>query len=208
MSAPLVTRGGVEIERRILDGHGLDLLFRAARAHKAWQQRPVSDEDLRRIYEIFKFGPTSLNCNPARLIFVRSREAKARLIATCSPSNADKVAAAPVTAIIGYDTKFFAHLPRLFPEADPARFSGNAALSETYAFRNGTLQGAYLLIAARALGFDVGPMSGFDNARVDAEFFSGTSVKSNFLCNIGYADAAAVGPRPMRFEFDEICTLL
>lgn len=198
----------VAAERPQLDGAALDLIFRTARTHKAWQQRPVSDNDLRRLYEIFKFGPTSLNCNPGRLIFVRSSAAKARLIATLYPSNVPKVAAAPVTAIIGYDTRFHEHLPRLFPGADTVRFRSDPAFSETYAFRNATLQGAYLLIAARALGFDVGPMSGFDNAKVDAAFFSGTSVKSNFLCNLGYADPAALGPRPPRFAFDEVCSIV
>lgn len=191
-----------------LDDNALDLIFRRARTHKAWQPRPVSDGDLRRLYEVFKFGPTSANCNPARFVFVRSPEAKAKLIATLIESNVPKVTAAPVTAIIGYDTRFFEHLPRLFPETDPERFRRDPAFAERYAFRNATLQGAYLIITARALGFDAGPMSGFDNAKVDAAFFSGTSIKSNFLCNIGYGDASALPPRPLRFEFDEVCTIL
>jgi 3-hydroxypropanoate dehydrogenase len=191
-----------------LDDGALDLIFRAARTHKAWHPRPVSDGDLRRLYEVFKFGPTSVNCNPARFLFVRSPEAKAKLISTLYPSNVPKVTAAPVTAIIGYDTRFFEHLPRLFPATDAERFRNDAAFAERYAFRNGTLQGAYLIITARALGFDVGPMSGFDDAKVDAAFFSGTSVRSNFLCNIGYGDETALSPRPLRFEFDEVCTIL
>jgi 3-hydroxypropanoate dehydrogenase len=198
----------MRVEGPCLDDHALDLIFRTARTHKAWQPRSVSDSDLRRLYELFKFGPTSLNCNPARLLFVRSPDAKAKLISTLYASNVPKVTAAPVTAIIGYDTRFFEHLPRIFPAGDPAKFSGDAAFTETYAFRNGTLQGAYLIIAARALGFDVGPMSGFDNAKLDAAFFSGTSIKSNFLCNIGYADHTALSPRPLRFGFDEVCTIL
>ncbi len=191
-----------------LDDSALDLIFRTARTHKAWQPRPVSDQDLRRLYEVFKFGPTSVNCNPARIVFVRSPEAKAKLISTLYPSNVPKVTAAPVTAIIGYDTRFFEHLPRLFPDTDPERFRRDAIFAERYAFRNATLQGAYLIITARALGFDVGPMSGFDNAKVDAPFFAGTSIKSNFLCNIGYAAEGALPPRPPRFEFDEVCTIL
>lgn len=191
-----------------LDDSALDLILRTARTHKAWQPRPVSDGDLRRLYEIFKLGPTSINCNPARILFVRSPEAKAKLISTLHASNVPKVTAAPVTAIIGYDTRFFEHLPRLFPATDPERFRSDATFAETYAFRNATLQGAYLIITARALGFDVGPMSGFDNAKLDAAFFSGTSIKSNFLCNIGYGEEGALPPRPPRFEFDEVCTIL
>ena len=191
-----------------LDGSALDIIFRTARTHRAWQPRSVSDRDLRRLYEVFKFGPTSANCNPARILFVRSPEAKAKLIPTLIESNVPKVTVAPVTAIIGYDIRFFEHLPRLNPATDAERFCSDAAFAERYAFRNGTLQGAYLIITARALGFDVGPMSGFDNAKVDAAFFSGTSIKSNFLCNIGYGDETALSPRPPRFEFDEVCTIL
>ena len=191
-----------------LDDSALDLIFRTARTHKAWQPRPVSDRDLRRLYEVFKFGPTSVNCNPARFVFVRSPEAKAKLISALIESNVPKVKAAPVTAIIGYDTRFFEHLPRLFPTTDAERFRRDPAFAEQYAFRNATLQGGYLIIAARALGFDTGPMSGFDNAKVDAAFFAGTSIKSNFLCNIGYAEDTALPPRPPRFEFDEVCTIV
>ncbi|OGA46732.1 MAG: malonic semialdehyde reductase [Betaproteobacteria bacterium RIFCSPLOWO2_12_FULL_62_13] len=191
-----------------LDDSALDLIFRTARTHKAWQPRPVSDRDLRRLYELFKFGPTSVNCNPARFLFVRSPDAKAKLIPALIESNVPKVTAAPVTAIIGYDTRFFEHLPRLFPATDPKRFRSDPAFAERYAFRNATLQGAYLIIAARALGFDVGPMSGFDNAKVDAAFFAGTSIMSNFLCNIGYAEQSELPPRPPRFEFDEVCTIV
>lgn len=208
MTQAFSTQASMRVEGSCLDDHALDLIFRTARTHKAWQPRPVSDGDLRRLYELFKFGPTSVNCNPARILFVRSPEAKAKLIATLSASNVPKVKAAPVTAIIGYDTRFFEHLPHLFPATDSERFRSDAAFTETYAFRNGTLQGAYLIIAARALGFDVGPMSGFDNAKVDAAFFAGTSIRSNFLCNIGYADGTELPPRPPRFEFDEVCTIL
>ncbi len=191
-----------------LDDSAFDLIFRTARTHKAWQPRPISDDDLRRLYEVFKLGPTSVNCNPARFLFVRSPEAKAKLVPALIESNVPKVKAAPITAIIGYDTRFFEHLPRLFPATDPERFRRDPAFAETYAFRNATLQGAYLIIAARALGFDVGPMSGFDNAKVDAAFFAGTSIKSNFLCNIGYAAEGELPPRPPRFEFEEVCTIL
>lgn len=188
-----------------LDERALDVILREARTHRAWLPRPVSDEELRRLYGLLKFGPTSANCSPARFVFVRTPEAKARLIATLFPSNVPKVEAAPVTAIVAYDTRFYEHLPRLFPGADVERFRRDPAFAERYAFRNGTLQGAYLIIAARALGLDVGPMSGFDHAQLDAAFFAGTSVKSNFLCNIGYGDASALPPRPPRFDFDEVC---
>jgi len=186
----------------------LDLVFRGARTHTHWLDRPVDDDTLRALHGLMKWGPTSANCSPARIVFVRSREAKERLRPALSAGNVDKTMAAPVTAIIGHDLRFYDHLPRLFPHADARSwFTGKDELIRTTAFRNGTLQGAYLIVAARALGLDCGPMSGFDNARVDAEFFPGDTVKSNFLCNLGYGDPAKLHPRNPRLEFDEACRI-
>ncbi len=194
-----------------LDDAALDLIFRKARTQNGWLPTPVSDDQLREIYEIMKLGPTSANCCPARMVFLRTQAAKARLLPALSAGNVDKTKAAPVTAIIGHDTRFFEWMPKkLFahrPEmAD--NFAKNAALAETTAFRNGTLQGAYFMLAARALGLDVGGMSGFDNAKVDAEFFPDGRVKSNFLCNLGHGDPSKVLPKLPRLDFDEACTLL
>lgn len=194
----------------MIDDHALDVIFRNARTHNAWLPRPVSDETLRRMYDLMKWGPTSANCSPARILFIRSREAKERLKPALDGSNRDKTMAAPVTAILGYDTEFYEKLPRLFPHDQSARswFAGKPEVIHNTAFRNGTLQGAYLIIAARAVGLDCGPMSGFDNARVDAEFFSDSAVKSNFLCNLGYGDPKGLFPRSPRLPFDEACTVL
>jgi len=196
--------------RRALDDAGLDLLFRAARTQNGWLDTPVTDDQLRQIYALMRMGPTSANCCPARLVFVRTPEAKARLLPALSPGNVDKTRAAPVTAIIGYDTRFHELLPKLFPHRPEMadNFAKNAALAETTAFRNGTLQGAYFMIAVRALGLDCGGMSGFDNAKVDAEFFPDGRVKSNFLCNVGHGDPAKVMARLPRLPFEEACTLL
>ncbi|HXR91741.1 MAG TPA: malonic semialdehyde reductase [Steroidobacteraceae bacterium] len=193
-----------------LDEHSLDLLFRVAHTHNGWLDRPVTDETLRTLYDLFKLGPTSLNTCPARFVFVRSPEAKERLRPALSPGNVDKTMAAPVTAIIGYDEQFYEHMGFLFPgrEGVRERFAANPANAHETAFRNGTLQGAYLIIAARAIGLDAGPMSGFDNARVDAEFFAGTRCKSNFLCNLGYGDPAKVRERLPRFAFETVCQVL
>jgi 3-hydroxypropanoate dehydrogenase len=196
--------------RGTLDDAGLDLLFRDARTQNGWLDTPVTDDQLRAIYQIMRLGPTSANSCPARILFVRTPEAKARLLPALSPGNVDKTKAAPVTAIIGYDTRFYELLGKLFPHrpemADP--YATNARLAETTAFRNGTLQGAYFMIAARAVGLEVGGMSGFDNAKVDAEFFPDGRVKSNFLCNVGHGDPAKVLPRLPRLDFDEACTVL
>jgi 3-hydroxypropanoate dehydrogenase len=195
---------------KTLDDAGLDLLFRNARTQNGWLDTPVSDEQLRGIYQIMRMGPTSANCCPARIVFLRSPEAKARLIPALSPGNVDKTKAAPVTAIIGYDTRFFELLPKLFshrPEMVDS-FANNPAHAQTTAFRNGTLQGAYFMLAARAVGLDVGGMSGFDNAKVDAEFFPDGRIKSNFLCNIGHGDPAKVLQRLPRLEFDEACRVI
>ena len=193
-----------------LDDTALDLIFRQARTQHGWLDTPVTDAQLRAIYELLRLGPTSFNCCPARILFLSTPEAKARLLPALSPGNIDKTKAAPVTAIIGYDTRFHELLPVLFPHKPEVAqtFAKNASLAETTAFRNGTLQGAYFIIAARAVGLDVGGMSGFDNARVDAEFFSDGRVKSNFLCNLGHGDPAKVRPRLPRLTFDEACALL
>ena len=193
-----------------LDDKALDLILLKARTQNGWLPTPVTDDQLRAIYEIMRSGPTSANSCPARILFVRTPEAKAQLIPALSPGNVDKTKAAPVTAIIGYDTRFYELLPKLFPHRPEMKnpYEVNAKLAETVAFRNGTLQGAYFIIAARAVGLDVGGMSGFDNAKVDAEFFPDGRVKSNFLCNIGHGDASKVLPRLPRLEFDEACKLI
>jgi len=188
-----------------IDDTALDQLFREARTHNAWQARPVADELLRQAIDLAKMGPTSANTSPARIVFVRTPEGKERLKPALAPLNVEKTMAAPVTAIIGHDLAFYDLLPRLFPHADArAWFVGNDPLIETTALRNGTLQGAYFILAARALGLDCGPMSGFDNAQVDAAFFAGTQIKSNFLCNLGYGDPAKLFPRSPRLDAAEI----
>ena len=193
-----------------LDDAALDILFRKARTQNGWLPTPVSDAELRTIYDVMKWGPTSANCCPARLVFLRTPEAKARLLPALSPGNVDKTKAAPVTAIIGYDTRFYELLPQLFPHRPEMadNFKGNATLAQDTAFRNGTLQGAYFMLAARSVGLDIGGMSGFDNAKVDAEFFPDGRVKSNFLCNVGHGDPSKVMPRLPRLAFEEACTLL
>lgn len=202
----------------------LDQLFREARTHSAWLDKPVTDDTLRQLYDVMRWGPTSANANPARFLFLRSQEAKERLRPILAPGNVEKTMTAPVTVIIAYDLLFFEKLPKLFPHAPTMRdlFAGNPQLVEVTAKRNSSLQGAYLMIAARALGLDCGPMSGFDNAKLDEEFFGAGKecegceqeffpaghVKSNFLCNIGYGDSSKLFPRSPRLEFNEACTLL
>jgi 3-hydroxypropanoate dehydrogenase len=198
---------------KILDDAALDALFRAARTHNGWQDKPVSDALLRAVWELAKMGPTSANCSPMRVLFLKSKEAKARLLPMLLEGNRAKTMQAPVTAIIGYDLEFYERLPQLFPHTDArAWFVGKPELIETTAFRNGTLQGGYFILAARALGLDCGPMSGFDNAAVDAAFFApgtfGGKVKSNFLCSLGYGDPAAIMPRHPRLAFDEACKII
>jgi len=189
----------------------LDILFREARSYNAWLEAPISDADLRRIYDLMRWGPTSANSSPARFIFVRSAEAKERLLRHVEPGNVAKTSTAPVTVIVGYDLHFYERLPYLFPHkpAAPSWYSGNNkhAHAVDTAFRNGTLQGAYLMIAARALGFDCGPMSGFDRDGVDRDFWAGTFVRTNFLCNLGHGDPASVFPRHPRLTFDEACAI-
>ena len=197
--------------RPTLDQAALDLLFLQARTQNGWLPTPVSDETLRRVYDIAKMGPTSANSCPARFVFLRTPAAKARLLPALSPGNVDKTKQAPVTAVIGYDTRFFEWMPqKLFAHRpDMAdNYAKNPALAEITAFRNGTLQGAYFMLAARAVGLDVGGMSGFDNAKVNAEFFPDGRVKSNFLCNLGHGDPTKVLPRLPRLDFDEACALL
>ena len=184
-------------------------LFTEARTHNGWRDREVPDALLREAVEISKWGPTSANCSPQRIVFVRSPEAKARLAPALAPGNLEKTMAAPATAILAYDLAFHEHLPRLFPAADARSwFVGNAPLIEETAFRNATLQAAYLILALRALGLDTGPMSGFDKAAVDAEFFPGGGVKSNFLLNIGYGEPAKLYPRGPRLAFEEMARIL
>jgi 3-hydroxypropanoate dehydrogenase len=192
-----------------LDDRSLDIIFREARTHNVWLNKPVSDMLLHQIYDLMKWPPTSANSSPARIVFVRSPAAKERLLPAMSPGNLEKTRAAPVTAIIAYDTEFYEKLPTLFPQADARSwFAGNQPLIETTAFRNGTLQGAYLILAARALGLDAGPMSGFDNAKVDKEFFPGGKIKSNFVVNLGYGDHAKLFPRNPRLPFAEAAQIL
>lgn len=186
-----------------------DQLLFEAHTLNAWQDKPVTDELLHRLYDALRMAPTSMNCSPARIVFVKSKVAKEKLNQALMEGNRAKTMAAPVTAIIAYDTRFFEQLPKLFPAMPNARgmFESNAALSDLTALRNGSLQGAYLILAARALGLDCGPMSGFDNAAVDQLFFAGTSVRSNFLCNLGYGDTKGIYPRGPRLEFDEACKI-
>ena len=192
-----------------LNQKALDQLFDTARTFNKWEPREVPDELLRRIVEHLRWGPTSANCSPARFVFVKSAEAKARLKPHLSPGNVDKTMAAPATAIIAYDLKFYDYLPKLYPPADARSwFAGKKQHADTTAFRNGSLQGGYFILAARALGLACGPMSGFNNEGVDAEFFAGTEIKSNFLCNLGFGDPAGVYPRSPRFAFDEIASIV
>ena len=184
----------------------LDRLFREARTHNGWTGRPVSDETIRAIYDLAKWGPTTANSNPARFVFIRSPEAKARLLPHVNPGNVDKVTQAPCTVIIAGDTRFYEHYDKLFPARDMRSvFEGKEEMIADTVARSSTLQGAYLMIAARALGLDCGPMSGFDQKGTDAEFFPDGRWKSNFLCNLGYGDPEALFPRNPRLDFDEAC---
>jgi 3-hydroxypropanoate dehydrogenase len=207
-----------------LDDAALDQLFREARTHNAWLDRPVTDETLHALYDLMKWAPTSANTNPARFLFLRTSRAKERLLPALAPANVEKVMTAPVTAIIAYDLLFFEKLPQLFPHAPAMRdnFARNPQLVEVTARRNSSLQGAYLILAARSLGLDCGPLSGFDNAKVDREFFEAGRecegcdqeflpeghVRSNFLCNLGYGDPSKLFPRSPRLAFEEACALL
>jgi len=191
-------------------GAALDQLFRTARTYTAWLDIPVSDETLRQIYELMKWGPTSGNLCPARIVFVRSAAARERLRPALAPGNVDKVMSAPATAIVAYDLKFYDRQPTLAPHNPRSRetLAASPELAEATAFRNSSLQGGYFILAARSLGLDCGPMSGFDNVKVDEEFFAAGQLKSNFLCNIGYGDPSRIRPRQPRLEFDEACSIV
>ena len=185
-----------------LSAEALDTVFRTARSYNGYTDQPVTPAQLEEIWELMKMGPTSANCLPARLVWCTSDEAKDRLAACASGTNAPKIKAAPVTVIIGYDSEFYEQLPELFPPADARSwFAHSPEVAQATAFRNGSLQGAYLLLAARAIGLDTGPMSGFDNAAVDAAFFAGTTFKSNFIATLGYGDPSSVFGRLPRPEF-------
>ncbi|MEZ5647571.1 MAG: malonic semialdehyde reductase [Alphaproteobacteria bacterium] len=212
MSDPIATKAATALRERItsLDNLGLDLLFREARTYNGWLDKPVEDALLRRLVDIAKMGPTSANSSPLRILFVKSQEAKEKLKPCLAPGNVDKTMAAPVCAIFGNDLAFYEHMPRLFPR-NPAykdMFASNKALAEATAQRNAVLQAAYVMLAARAIGLDCGPMSGFDAAKLDAAFWGGTTVKSNFICNIGYGDPHSLLPRGPRFAFDEFCKII
>ena len=186
-----------------LNDQALDQMFREARSYNGYLDKPVSDAQLNEVWELMKFGPTSANCLPARMVWCTSDEAKERLAALALPANGDKIRHAPVTVIVGMDREFYEQLPELFPHADARSwFVGNDPLIESTAFRNSSLQGAYFIMAARALGLDTGPMSGFSNDAVDAAFFAGTKVKSNFISTLGYGDPASLFARSPRPEFD------
>jgi 3-hydroxypropanoate dehydrogenase len=194
---------------KALDQVAFEQVFLEARTQNAWKEGEVSDETLRRLFDIVKMGPTSANCSPARYVFVKSPEAKERLKPHLSGGNLEKTMSAPVTVIIANDMEFYEHLPKLFPHTDAKSwFTSNDDLIRETAFRNATLQGGYMIIAARALGLDCGPMSGFDQAGVDEEFFKGTTYKSNFLLNLGHGDPSALFPRSPRFEFEDVASIL
>jgi 3-hydroxypropanoate dehydrogenase len=185
-----------------------DQLFDKARTQNGFTPEPVTDEQLRRIYGLMKWGPTSANSSPARIIFVRSPAAKERLLACVSPGNVEKTRAAPVTAILGIDYAFYEKLPFLFPHADARSwFVGKKEFADTTAFRNASLQGGYFIVAARAIGLDCGPMSGFDNARMDEAFWAGTTVRTNFICNLGRGDPSKLFGRSPRLSFEEACRI-
>jgi 3-hydroxypropanoate dehydrogenase len=193
----------------VISDEALDQLFRTARTQNTWLDRPVSPTLLHALYDLLRMGPTSANCSPSRFVFVSTPEGRERLKPHLAPGNVNKVMTAPVTVIIGTDFKFYEKLPQLFPHADARSwFVGNEKLIETTGFRNGTLQGGYLIMAARAVGLDCGPMSGFNNAGVDQEFFPDSSVKSNFICGLGYGDPSGLFPRSPRLAFDEACQIV
>lgn len=192
-----------------INDNALDVLFRDARTYNNWQDKDIPDSLLHELHELVKFGPTSANCSPMRVVFVKSEDAKARLKPHLAEGNVDKTMGAPVTAIIGMDMEFYEELPKLFPHTDAKSwFEGNDDLIEETAFRNSSLQGAYLILAARALGLDCGPMSGFDTDGVKNEFFPDSTVQPNFICNLGYGDPEGLFPRSPRFSFDEANSIL
>jgi 3-hydroxypropanoate dehydrogenase len=192
---------------KVLSDEGQDLLFRQARTHNGWLDKPVDDALLKQVYDLARMGPTSANMCPMRIVFVKSPAAKEKLKPALDPGNVDKTMKAPVTAIIGMDVRFYEQLPKLFPHADARAWFKDLPepVLEYTALRNSSLQGAYFILAARALGLDCGPMSGFNNAKVDAAFFAGTTIKSNFLCNLGHGDVNKLYPRAPRLAFEEAC---
>jgi 3-hydroxypropanoate dehydrogenase len=195
--------------KKALDDAALDTLFREARSYNRWVPQPVPESTLRALYDLLKLGPTSMNCCPARFVFVSSAEAKATLVGCVSPGNVVKVEQAPITVIIGMDEKFYEKIPFLFPQRPQAgELFKNPAVGPVHMMRNATLQGAYLMLAARSLGLDCGPMSGFDNAKVDAAFFAGTSHKSNFICALGTGTTEMLFPRNPRLSFEEACRIV
>jgi 3-hydroxypropanoate dehydrogenase len=197
------------MQQQHLSTAALAQIFVEARTHHHWQKKDVSAEVLQSIYDLAKWGPTSMNSSPMRVVFIKSEEQKAKLLPALMGANGDQVKAAPVTAIVAHDIQFFEHLPKLFPAYDAKpMFVANPGLADLTAFRNGTLQGAYLMLATRSVGLDVGAMSGFDNAKVDEAFFKGTSVRSNFLFNLGYGDAEKLFPRGPRLSFDQACKII
>ncbi len=192
-----------------INDEALDIVFRAARSQNKWLDKEVSPALLMAVYDLMRMGPTSANCSPARIVFLVSQESKERIKPFLLPSNVEKTMTAPAVAVIGYDLDFPNHIPRLFPHNPGAKdWFHDPVLRQTTAFRNGTLQGAYFIIAARALGLDCGPMSGFNNDAVDKEFFAGSNVKSNFICGVGYGDPSGVFARSPRLSFDEACKIL
>ena len=192
-----------------LDKEALDVLFNEARTHNVWLDKPVSDALLKQVYDLTKMAPTSANCQPLRITFVKSKEAKEKLKPFLDAGNVEKTMQAPVTAILGMDMEFYEQLPKLFPHTDARSwFAGNSKKIADTAFRNSSLQGGYFILAARSLGLDCGPMSGFDNAKVDEAFFAGTAIKSNFICSLGYGDASKLHPRSPRPDFTEFCRII
>lgn len=194
----------------MLNETALNTLFLEARTHNGWRDLPVSDKQLRQIYDLMKWGPTSANCTPARIVFIKSPEAKERLLTCMNPGNIEKTKTAPVTAIIGMDMEFYEKLPRLFPHNPEARswFAGNQANIEATAMRNSSLQGGYFILAARAVGLDCAPMSGFNADKLNDTFFAGTTIKVNFVCSLGYGDTSKLHARGPRLAFDEACKIV
>jgi 3-hydroxypropanoate dehydrogenase len=198
------------VDRSPMDGSTLDRLFRNARSHNGWLPTDVPNPLLREIHNLARMGPTSMNCCPMRVVFIRSAHERTRILPAVNESNREKIGTAPVIAVIGYDRRFYEHMPRLFPHRPERRetFAADPALAEETAFRNGTLQGAWLMLAARAVGLDCGPISGFDRRKLDDLMFSGTTVTTNFLCGLGYGDPSHLMSRLPRFGFDDVCRIV
>jgi nitroreductase len=203
------SRPAIKIGLAMLNDTALNTLFFDARTHNGWQGKPVSDEQLQRIYDLMRWGPTSANCSPARIVFVKTPEAREKLLACMNPGNVEKTRTAPVTAIIGMDMEFYEKLPVLSPHNNARSwFVGNQPVIEATAFRNSSLQGGYFILAARMLGLDCAPMSGFNADKMDAAFFAGTTIKTNFVCSLGYGDHSKLYPRGPRLAFDEACRII